>query len=121
MTAGATTGAIDFTLELGGAITGTVTDAATGAAVSATVQIYNAAGVNIRNVGTNAGTYTVAGLAPGNHFVLVSATNYTSELYNDISCASGCTPTSGTPVNVQLGFTASGSPLPSSDTLTRMT
>ncbi len=108
VTAGNTTTGINFSLTLGGRISGTVTDATTSAPLQDIfVEIYNSAGLFIFAAGTDSsGNYiTGPGLLAGNYFVRTSSeSGYINELYNNITCA-GCSVTSGAPVAVTLGAT----------------
>ncbi|HJQ68390.1 MAG TPA: carboxypeptidase regulatory-like domain-containing protein [Blastocatellia bacterium] len=109
VTAGATTPGINFSLTLGGRISGTVTDAVTGDPLpDIFVEVYNAAGQFVFATVTDpSGNYLSggAGLLAGNYFVRTSSeSGYINELYNNTNCA-GCSVTTGTPVAVTLGAT----------------
>jgi len=90
--AGADTGGIDFTLVLGGSISGTVIDEATIAPLaSVEVQIYDTGGVDRRSATTAAdGTYAVGGLPSGTYYARASIPTHRAELYDDVPCAAGC-------------------------------
>lgn len=113
VTAGATTGGINFALAPGGAISGTVTDAGTAAALSGiTVQIFPSTGGSaVRSGSTNAsGFFNLTGLATGSYFARTSvpaAQNYVDEIYDNL-VAAGRIITAGTPIAVTAGATHSG-------------
>ncbi len=90
VTAGATTGGINFGLAVGGRITGTVTDAGTGAPLAnIEVDIYNSSGNAVDYTSTNAsGVYTKATGLPTGTYYLITNNNvgYINELYNNIPC-----------------------------------
>jgi len=109
VTAGATTGGINFGLASGGTIAGTVTDAATGGAIAgAVVYVYHASGTSYVTATTNAsGVYTRTGLPTGTYFVRTfNSLGYLDELYNDMPCPGGtCNATTGMGVGVTAGAT----------------
>ncbi|NIA01617.1 MAG: hypothetical protein GWO83_00555 [Bacteroidia bacterium] len=111
VTAGATTPGIDFDLLVGGAIEGTVTEDGSGTPLeSGYVRIYDASGNSITTAYPNSsGDYrTSLGLVSGTYYALTrSFEGYLDELYDDILCDSGCTPTDGTPISVTVGATTS--------------
>ena len=89
VTAGNTTGAVDFPLASSGSISGTVTNAVGGAAINgASVQVFSSTGAGIGNTTTNAsGVYTLSGLAPGSYYVRTNqGGSFINEIYNDIPC-----------------------------------
>jgi hypothetical protein len=107
VTAGATTGNINFALNPGGSIAGRVTDAISHANLaSVVVQVYNSAGTPVKGIATAVdGTFTAAGLSAGSYYLRTFApggTNYVDVLYNSIYCLS-CSVTTGTPVVVTAG------------------
>ena len=112
VTAGATTTGIDFALTPGGHISGTVTDAATSAPLAnAGVQIYNSSGEIVTDSLTNSvGSYVFnTGLPAGTYYARTfNDASYINELYNNITCLSSCTVTTGTPITVTAGATTSG-------------
>jgi 5-hydroxyisourate hydrolase-like protein (transthyretin family) len=112
VTAGATTGGINFGLATGGRISGTVTDATTGAPLqNVEVDIYNSSGSYVTYGYTDAsGVYASGtGLPTGTYYLRTyNSQGYLDELYNNILCASSCTITSGTGVSVTIGATTSG-------------
>ena len=107
-----TTTGINFALSRGGSISGAVIDAGTGNGLSVNVQIYTSAGVFAKAAGTNAaGGYTVAGLPPGTYYARTSVFSglfYQDALYNGMSCSSGCSVTTGTPITVLAGAVSTG-------------
>jgi hypothetical protein len=106
VTSGATTGAINFALSLGGAVSGAVVDAGalTTGLGSMGVQLFTAAGTFAKGTTTNsAGGYTVGGLPAGNYYAKTSSGGsqfYQDELYREMPCGAGCSVTSGTPITV---------------------
>jgi 5-hydroxyisourate hydrolase-like protein (transthyretin family) len=113
VTAGSTTGGVDFALAGGGRISGTVTDAATGLPLAGVqVRLYNAAGTYLTyGYSNSSGVYvTAAGLSFGTYYARTSnGLGYIEELYEDTPCPGGaCTVTGGTPVTVALGSTTTG-------------
>ncbi|HEY7291229.1 MAG TPA: carboxypeptidase regulatory-like domain-containing protein [Vicinamibacterales bacterium] len=100
---GVPTNGINFALAHGVPITGTVTAAALGSPLqNVSVQVFNAAGLNIGGFGTNAsGVYTSAPLPAGTYYVRTNANGYVNQLWQGQSCPqAGCVVTSGTPVVV---------------------
>jgi hypothetical protein len=108
VTAGATTGNINFELTLGGSISGTVTSASTGMPISdLVVQVYSSSGVIMSSANTNgSGVYTVGALPSGAYFVRTSTnpSGFMATLYDNISCTT-CSVTMGTPISVTIGTT----------------
>ncbi len=105
-----TTSNINFALSRGGAIAGVVTDANTGVGLSGvSVFIYTSTGTFAKAAGTSAnGGYTVAGLPDGTYFARTNvggSVYYQDGLYNGLSCAAGCTVTSGMPITVTSNHT----------------
>ncbi len=102
---------IDFTLEVGGVLTGTVTETGTGLPInSAFIEVYDAAGNQRDVVFVDAsGKYKVDGLAAESYFVVARDGAFGDELYDNLPCPQGaCDPTAGIPVEVVLGETAAG-------------
>ena len=103
VTTDATTAGINFSLALGGTITGIVTARETGAPiVHAGVGVFAAnresAGVGWTDA---AGVYAVSGLAPGTYFVRAgSDSGYRGALYDNKPCHPDCDITTGTGVVV---------------------
>ena len=110
VTAGETTGSIDFELGLGGSISGTVTDSGTGSPLSnVTVQFFDAGGTAEGSATTDgSGKYSKNLLPAGTHYVVTSnSLGYIDELYDNLPC-SGCVVTAGTGITVTGGATTSG-------------
>ena len=82
----------DFSLDLGGTITGSVTDTGANPLQSVTVRVYNASGTLISSSTTGpAGTYTINGLASGNVFLrTANSLGYLNQRYNGLSCDALC-------------------------------
>lgn len=94
-----------------GSISGTVTDAVSGAPiVDEFVSVYDATGEFVTyGVTSSTGFYqTVDGLGTGTYYAFAGAANYLGELYNNIPCASGCDPTTGTAISVTDGTNTPG-------------
>ncbi|MCP3964250.1 MAG: hypothetical protein GY719_40995 [bacterium] len=98
---------IDFTLGLGGVISGTVTDRVMGLPLRwIDVEVFDDDGLRLRRAGTNElGEYRAGGLPAGEYFL--RTTNYSAyqdELYDDLPCPRGnyprCDLLTGTPVAV---------------------
>ena len=109
---GAPTSGVDFSLQLGGTITGIVTDASSGAPLAdVSVAIYSSGGSSAGSVSTNSnGVYTTMGLPSGTYFVkTTNDLGYIDQLHAGGVCPRGsCTATTGTGVNVTFGATTSG-------------
>ena len=113
VTAGVTTGGINFGLAVGGHISGTVTHAGTGAPLAVVyVSVYNASGNSLNSVYTNSSGESHDHPLPsrqGADYVRTSNTEgYLDELYNNIPCPYSCSVTTGTGVSVTAGATTSG-------------
>ncbi|MGB5162492.1 MAG: hypothetical protein WBP10_17220 [Thermoanaerobaculia bacterium] len=112
VTTGSTTTGIDFALTPGGLISGTVTDEDTLLPLKdVNVYFYDDSGNYITSASTDAsGDYTnYAGFPTGNYFLRTwNDDGYINELYDDMLCVGGCTPTDGTPVGVTSGSTTTG-------------
>ncbi|HLA75990.1 MAG TPA: hypothetical protein VJU18_00265 [Vicinamibacteria bacterium] len=112
VTAGATTGAINFSLSAGGRVAGTVLDANTSAPLAdITVSVVDAGGTTVTSGRTDAaGSYlTQAGLPGGTYFVRTNnSAGYVNELWNNVPCPGACPLTSATPVTIAAGTTVSG-------------
>jgi len=108
--AGATTSGIDFVLDRLGKITGTLMEEGTGDPIGGQqVLIYDATGYYEGLVYTQSGgTYEYSSLPAGSYFVVTRSDDHVNELYDDIPCATGCSPTTGTPVSVSLNTTTAG-------------
>ncbi len=102
-----TTGGIDFALDRLGSISGTVSDSSTGSPISfANVEVFSESGSVVTfGFADSAGFYQVGGLAPGNYFVVSFTIEYFDELFDNLPCETGCDPTTGMPVPVDLNST----------------
>jgi len=109
VTPGGSTKGVDFSLELGGKISGSVKlQGSNDPIASASVRIYDDAGRYVEDVATLFdGTYeSEQGLATGNYRVATADTlELVDELYNDIPCPNECDVVPGTPVAVSAGAT----------------
>ncbi len=96
---------IDFTLQMGGSISGKVTSAATGAPVgSGYVYLYNSSGQTASTYFDSTGSYRFGQLQAGTYYALTDTWgNYADQLYDGILCEPTCTVTTGTPIVVALG------------------
>ena len=102
---------VDFALEQLGAVSGTVTHSPSGAPVKgAYVEIYTANGSFSRSGRTDSsGNYLVSGLVPGTHYAVVNGWFYATGLYDHLPCgATGCDPTTGTAIAVDLNTVTAG-------------
>lgn len=93
------------------AISGTVTDSSNSAPVpNVEIDIYDSNGNWTNYSYTDAsGNYAVPSLPTGTYYARTNNyTGFIDELYDDIPCASGCTVTTGTPINVTEGISTSG-------------
>lgn len=109
VTAGATTGGIDFTLALGGSIGGTVTNSLGAPLGGIAIQVWLADDRLAKTTSTRAdGTYRVIGLAPGRYFVRTANTlGYVDQMYRDITCL-GCSPMHGQAIVVTEASSTTG-------------
>jgi hypothetical protein len=110
VTAGSTTGSINFALATGGTITGTVTNAATSAPVyNAYLLLYSSAGSSLTSAYSNAqGVYTISGIPTGTYYLRSSLSGYVTQMYNNVTCPyNSCTVTNGTPIAVTAPNTVS--------------
>lgn len=109
VTIGTTTSGVDFALVMGGTISGTVTADGSGTPLdSGYVRIYDSSSDYLfRAYPNTSGVYeTGPGLPSGTYYAKAqSFEGYVTELYDDISCAFGCTATDGTPIAVTGGAT----------------
>jgi len=111
VTAGTTTSGIDFELAEGGGISGTVTDDNTHTGLdSGYVRLFDASGTSLKYLYPDAsGDFSTGDLPAGTYYARTfSFEAYWDELYDDISCASGCTVTDGTPITIVAGSTTTG-------------
>jgi 5-hydroxyisourate hydrolase-like protein (transthyretin family) len=104
----------DFSLDVGGTITGTVTDdgSSTAPLSGVSVSIVNSSNQTVRSASTNAsGVYSVGGLLAGSYFARTSnSLGYVDEVYDNVVCTN-CNVTTAagtTPVSVTQGATTSG-------------
>ncbi|HSP07445.1 MAG TPA: carboxypeptidase regulatory-like domain-containing protein, partial [Acidobacteriota bacterium] len=106
---------INFSLELGGSVSGTVTDKETGAPLQA-VNVYmdgveSAGGISSSKFATTDanGHYIVSRMAPGTYYPFIaSAQGHEPQLYRDIPCTHCAKRTDGTPVYVAAGTSTTG-------------
>ena len=93
LAAGQTASGINFAMQIGGEITGTVTAAATQAAVpGVSVTVSTADGTTVDTTSTGeAGTYTLAGLAPGSYVVSFVSPKYVSQYYSGAASSASAT------------------------------
>lgn len=113
VTSEATTTGIDFVLDRRGGIAGFVTDILSGEPVNgARVDVLDVASSFQSSVYTSNGTYSVAGLRPGNYKVVVLDPNYRGMLYDGVDCpasvATACPLALGTAVQVLPEVVTSG-------------
>jgi 5-hydroxyisourate hydrolase-like protein (transthyretin family) len=103
---------MNFSLNLGGRISGTVQDAANGSPLSnVTIYLYDSVGNILDAFRPNAvGQYLTPGGVPAGNYYLktVGAAGYVDQLYNGIPCQNYCSATSGTAVVVTVGNTTGG-------------
>ena len=107
---GATTGGIDFALNIGGQIAGRLTDASTHTPiVNASLSVYagNGSFVTFANPDLAGDYVTTDGLPSGTYYVTVDAQGYVGQVYDAHVCV-GCSPTSGNGVAVTAGSTTNG-------------
>jgi len=105
VTAPTTTPNVNFSLPVGGTITGTVNNGSSAAVSDVSVYFYNSTGVLIGATSTDAqGQYVSPLLPPASYFVLAdppAGSGLVGRLYNNLPCLSGsCTITAGTAVTV---------------------
>jgi hypothetical protein len=100
----------DFALDRLGAIAGTLTEEGTGDPIAGQrVTVYDGSGNYEGQAYTQSGgTYQFSSLQAGSYFVRTATDSHVNEVYNDISCVTGCDPTTGTPVSVALATTTAG-------------
>jgi hypothetical protein len=111
VTAGSSVAGIDFSLLSRGTVSGTIRAATTGLPISGViVTVYNSAGRSSGvSVSNSYGMYTVSSLLPASYFIKTgNSLGYRDQLYSGISCAGGCTVTSGTAVSVTSGSALAG-------------
>ena len=100
VTVPSTTSGINFVLTPGHTISGTVT--AGGAPLQDVfVGLNNATGAPVGAAFTDAlGAFTTGAVPPGTYYAVVNQNGYVSQVYNHLSCPSGCPSTNGTPIVV---------------------
>lgn len=114
VTAGNTTGPVNFGLNIVGRITGTVVNAQTAAPLQGVaVRAYTRIGLNVTLIASGitnaAGAYTIA-LPTGTYHLLTSTNLAINEIYNNVQCIGACATADvvvlGEPIPVALGGTA---------------
>ena len=100
----------DFLLELGGAIEGTVYDSGSTELSGVTVRAFDGAGSPLGTTVTDSnGDYRIGGLVDGPVYLrTLNAGGYRNQLFNSLSCDSGCNVLDGTVVPVTTGTTSTG-------------
>lgn len=111
--AGANTVAgVTFDLEVGARIAGVITDDVSGLPIpGVSVSIVELSGLTVANGTTNSlGEYiSGVGLPTGSYYVRTNnSLGYINELYNNISCATGCSLATGATVLATAGSTTTG-------------
>jgi hypothetical protein len=116
----ATASGIDFSLTMGGRISGTLTDATTHAPITFMgVTLFSSVGVNLGQVNSDgSGNYTSQGLPPGTYYARTATSTfflnnqlvgYIDQLWNGMACVPAClSPTTGTPIAVTSASTTTG-------------
>jgi protocatechuate 3,4-dioxygenase beta subunit len=101
---GGSVAGVDFALDPLGSISGTILEAPGGAGTDwIGVTVYDASGAVVRSTSTNPGNAYVADeLWAGTYFVVAGGEYHLAELYDDLPCAQGCDPLTGTPVPVEF-------------------
>jgi hypothetical protein len=110
VTAGATTGGIDFVLDAGGAVTGEVAPPQGEALGLTFVNLWTEDGEFVASERAFLGGYTVSQLPPGSYRATTSTFfRFADELYDDRPCPGGdCDVGEGDPIEVRLGETTAG-------------
>ena len=115
VTNGQQVNSINFSLDLGGSVSGTVTDKETGAPLQGIVvyidgNAFSNSFDSQYSASTDAnGNYTVNRLPPGTYYPYVkSKKGYAPQLYNNIPCSQCTDRTDGNPVFVAAGTTTTG-------------
>ena len=101
---------IDISLAFPGEIAGVVRDAVAMTPLGGIeVSVYSEAGENIASVTTAPdGQFSVPGLVQGDYFARTTnagSQDFVDELFDNISCLTGCGVNHGTPISVTAGFT----------------
>ena len=110
VTAGTITPGINFSLAVGGRISGRITNAATSATVSGVlVRIYNSVGQLVTTTSSSiSGNYISSAVLPsGTYYARTISPNFITQVYNGVDCIA-CTPALGTPITVTAGSTTTG-------------
>ena len=100
VTVPSTTSGINFVLPPGQKLSGTVTAALGGAPLEGVfVSVVNSSGTPVAG-GTSdaAGAFTTGAVPPGTYYANAFSNGYVVQFYNNISCPTGCSFTSGTPI-----------------------
>lgn len=114
VTLGATSAGRNFSVDLGGTITGRITNAATGAPLADASVLLPASSNDVFGFGTDAsGAFSISGLPAGVYRLGTRAGRFVNEAYNNIPCSpSNCSNdfilTNGAPIAVSAGGTTSG-------------
>lgn len=98
---GAEASGIDFTLDVGGSISGKVASAGRGLG-EVPIRLKKAGALDSYAAATTRddGTYEVLGLAPGTYYAAASREGFDVQLYSGLPCPQTCDPTTGTPITV---------------------
>jgi len=105
----------DFALALQGSVTGRVLSERDGSPIyRITVCVYDDAGDSVSCASTDSlGFYYVPDIGPGSYFVaslggVADSRHWIGEVYDGITCVTGCPITSGTPIQVSPGAVTGG-------------
>jgi hypothetical protein len=107
VTPGQITTDVSFALDLGGRVAGRVQDTSMQDLAGITVRVFSSGNLPASVTTTNAnGEYlTPDGLAAGSYYARTDTAAYVDELHEGLSCTPGCTPSSGTSIDVSTGVT----------------
>ncbi|HQN95326.1 MAG TPA: carboxypeptidase-like regulatory domain-containing protein [Thermoanaerobaculales bacterium] len=110
VSSGGSMAGVDFALEPLGSISGLVLEAPSGPGTdSVPVTVYDASGAVAGSTYTYPGdTYLAYELWAGTYFVVAGGEYHLAELYDDLPCAVGCDPLTGTPVPVDFDQQTTG-------------
>lgn len=103
LTQGEQLGGVDLQLVTGASISGLVSSATSSDPIGGVnVEVFDAAGqLAGADVTTSAGSWEVAGLAPGYYNVATrSSLGFVDQLFSNVLCEPDCTPTDGTPISL---------------------
>ncbi|MFZ5787718.1 MAG: MSCRAMM family protein, partial [Acidobacteriota bacterium] len=107
--AGATTGAIDFTLEPWGRIGGVLTASESGYPLSGRVEVYDSSGdYMLWTPSGESGDWLAGGLGDGTYFTIADADERLAEVWDGLPCEPECDPTAGTPIPTAIGTLTEG-------------